>query len=223
MLHVNSLTKHYGKKTILQDMTFTVEPGEVIGLVGENGAGKSTLLNVLASLSLPTSGTIYFDGLHYQEDHKKVRRHIGFVPQEIAVWEEFTVKENMMFFEKLSWSEKTKQTLREICLDMKLDKWKEPVRTLSGGMKRKLNMAISLIHDPRLLLLDEPTAGIDLKSRKEIGSYLHHQARSFQKTILYTSHDMDEIIQLCDRVFCIGQDPFYKQVLEEAGKYVMNL
>lgn len=223
MLHVNSLTKHYGKKTIIQDMTFTVKPGEVIGLVGENGAGKSTLLNILATLSLPTSGTITFDDLHYQNNRKKIRKKIGFVPQEIAVWEEFTVKENMVFFEKLSWVKKNKQALRELCLDMKLEKWNEPVRTLSGGMKRKLNMAISLIHEPLLLLLDEPTAGVDLKSRKEIGAYLHDQAVNHQKIIVYTSHDMDEIIQLCDRVFCIGNDSFYQQILEEAEKNVIKL
>lgn len=223
MLHVNSLTKCYGNKTILQDMTFTVKPGEVIGLVGENGAGKSTLLNLLATLSLPTSGTIYLGDLHYQKERKKVRKQIGFVPQDIAVWEEFTVKENMLFFEKLSWKKKDKQALRDLCLDMKLEKWNEPVQTLSGGMKRKLNMAISLIHDPLLLLLDEPTAGIDLKSRKEIGTYLHEQAVTYQKIIVYTSHDMDEIIQLCDRVFCIGHDPFYQQVLEDAGKNVVKL
>lgn len=223
MLHVNSLTKDYGNKTILQDLTFTAKPGEVIGLVGENGAGKSTLLNILATLSFPTSGTITFDDLHYQNQRKKVRKQIGFVPQEIAVWDDFTVKENMIFFEKLSWVKKSNETLRELCLDMKLDKWNDPVRTLSGGMKRKLNMVISLIHDPLLLLLDEPTAGIDLKSRKEIGTYLHDQAVNYQKIIMYTSHDMDEIIQLCNRVFCIGNDPFYQQILEKAGKSVVKL
>src|SRR5699024_9782805 len=96
-------------------------------------------------------------------------------PQEIAVWEQFTVEENMIFFEKLSWKNKSRRELRRLCEEMKLDRWEDQVNTLSGGMKRKLNLAISLIHDPKVLLLDEPTVGIDLKSRKEIGSYLRHK------------------------------------------------
>ncbi|WP_188453454.1 ABC transporter ATP-binding protein [Virgibacillus oceani] len=218
MLSIESLSKNYRKSNILRDISFTVNPGEIVGLTGENGAGKSTMLNILATLSRPSAGTITLHDLHYQRNTKNVRKQIGFVPQDIAIWEEFTVEENMIFFEKLSWKNKTNKQLRELCLDMKLEKWKEPVHTLSGGMKRKLNIAISLIHDPLLLLLDEPTVGIDLKSRKEIGDYLHKQARNNGKMILYTSHDMDEIISLCDRVFCIGKDPFYYKLLQDSGK-----
>ncbi|WP_164668420.1 ABC transporter ATP-binding protein [Virgibacillus doumboii] len=218
MLNVDSLTKSYGKKLILDSISFTVKPGEIIGLVGENGAGKSTILKILATLSRPSSGNISLNNESYKQNRKSIRKEIGYVAQDIAVWDEFTVKENMIFFEKLSWKNKTKDELRQICRDMKLEKWEEPVTTLSGGMKRKLNLAISLIHDPMLLLLDEPTVGIDLKSRKEIGGYLYNQARNHGKMILYTSHDMDEIDNLCDRILCIGEDPFYQQVLKESGK-----
>lgn len=145
------------------------------------------------------------------------------MPQDIAIWEAFTVEENMIFFEKLAWKKKSKPQLKQLCLDMKLEKWKEPVKTLSGGMKRKLNLAISLIHDPQVLLLDEPTVGIDLKSRKEIGDYLLEQSLNKGKTIIYTSHDMDEIKHLCDRILCIGNDPFYKNILSNAGKEVTSL
>src|SRR5699024_311448 len=122
------------------------------------------------------------------------------------------------FFEKLSWQKKSKKELQQLCLDMHLDKWKEPVQILSGGMKRKLNMAISLIHDPLVLLLDEPTVGIDLKSRQEIGSYLKKLAEEKNKIIIYTSHDMDEILNVCDRVLCLGNDPFYFNFLKNSGK-----
>jgi len=218
MLEVETLSKTYGKKQILENISFSIKPGEVIGIVGENGAGKSTLLQMLATLSKPTSGTITLNGQSYDTRAKQIRRQIGFVPQDIALWEDFSVKENMMFFEKLAWTRKSPDQLKQLCSDVKLDKWNEPVKILSGGMKRKLNIAITLIHEPDLLLLDEPTAGIDLKSRKEIGSYLSKLAKKQEKMILYTSHDMDEIMQLCDRIYCIGDDPFYQQVLKSYGK-----
>jgi len=222
MLSLQTVTKSYGKKLILNDISFSIKDGEIIGLVGENGAGKSTLLNILATLTKPTNGQISLDDKSYRDDKKEIRKQIGFVPQEIAIWEDLTVEENMIFFEKLSWRNKDHEELKQLCLDMKLEKWKEPVKTLSGGMKRKLNMAISLIHDPKLLLLDEPTVGIDLKSRKEIGTYLKNIAVKYQKIIVYTSHDMDEIMNLCDRIICIGQDPFYQHILEDAGKKVVT-
>ncbi|SHN23111.1 ABC transporter ATP-binding protein [Gracilibacillus kekensis] len=222
MLKVEELTKRFHKKTILSDLSFNIDHGEIVGLVGENGAGKSTLLQILATTMKPTSGDILLDDLNYQRDKAKIRKEIGFVPQDIAVWEQLTVEENMVFFEKLSWKKKSNVQLKEICQDMKLDRWKDPVKKLSGGMKRKLNLAISLIHDPSLLLLDEPTVGIDLKSRKEIGAYLRKQATDYNKTIIYTSHDMDEIKELCDRVITIGEDSFYKNLLQEADKEVIS-
>ncbi|ASN05044.1 ABC transporter ATP-binding protein [Virgibacillus necropolis] len=217
MLNVSSLSKSYGNNKILNSVSFTISPGEIVGLVGENGAGKSTLLKILATLSKPTDGTISLHANMFDENIKKIRRKIGFVPQEIAIWEEFTVQENMVFFEKLSTVKKTHDELQQLCLDMKLDKWKEPVKRLSGGMKRKLNLAISLIHDPEVLLLDEPTVGIDLKSKNEISAYLQKLAKEKNTLILFTSHDMDEIMNLCDRILCMGTDPFYSNLLIEAG------
>jgi ABC-2 type transport system ATP-binding protein len=222
MLKVEGLNKSFHKKTILDHLSFNINHGEIVGLVGENGAGKSTLLQILATTMKPTSGEILLGQRNYQKDKAKIRKQIGFVPQDIAVWEQLTVEENMVFFEKLSWTKKSNTQLKEICQDMNLDRWKEPVKNLSGGMKRKLNLAISLIHDPSLLLLDEPTVGIDLKSRKEIGAYLRKQATDHNKTIIYTSHDMDEIQELCDRVITIGEDSFYKNLLQEADKEVLS-
>ncbi|MDL4842093.1 ABC transporter ATP-binding protein [Aquibacillus rhizosphaerae] len=223
MLKVEALSKHYGSKKVLSDVSFQINPGEVVGLVGENGAGKSTLLNILATLISPDKGNLSFDDHSYDSDLQKVRKKIGYIPQDIAVWEDFTVEENMVFFEQLSWKKKSKAELRQLCQNMKLEQWKEKTQSLSGGMKRKLNIAISLIHDPDILLLDEPTVGIDLKSRKEIGSYLHGLAKHEGKTVIYTSHDMEEILSFCDRVYCIGEDPFYKELLEENGKLVQVL
>ncbi|MUK86909.1 ATP-binding cassette domain-containing protein [Ornithinibacillus sp. L9] len=222
MLNIESLHKSFRENVILHNLTFTVNPGEIIGLVGENGAGKSTLLHILATISKPSEGSISLNDLSYTTERKKIRKLIGYVPQDIAVWEDLTVEENMVFFEKLSWVNQTKEELRNLCQEMKLYKWKEPVNTLSGGMKRKLNLAISLIHHPKVLLLDEPTVGIDLKSRKEIGTYLQKQAVENELMIIYTSHDMDEINELCNRVICIGKDPFYKDMLLNSGKEIIS-
>ncbi|WP_339214398.1 ABC transporter ATP-binding protein [Ornithinibacillus sp. FSL M8-0202] len=222
MLNIQSLTKRYNRKQILNNLSFSVLPGEVIGLVGENGAGKSTLLRLLATIDKPTKGNITLFDYTYKKHRKEIRKQIGYVPQDIAIWDELTVKENMLFFEKLAYTNKTSEQLRQLCLEMNLDKWDVPVKTLSGGMKRKLNIAISLIHDPTILLLDEPTVGIDLKSKIEIGSYLLKQAKEHNRIILYTSHDMDEIKHLCDKVICIGDDLFYKEILKNSGKEVIS-
>lgn len=223
MLEVEKVSKVYKQHEVLQQVSFQLHAGKIIGLVGENGAGKSTLLEILATVQQPTSGSIRLNEYDYKNQMKELRRTIGFVPQELSLWEQFSVEENMRFFNQLSWKKKTMEECRELCEQMQLTKWKETVHTLSGGMKRKLNLAISLLHDPLLLLLDEPTVGIDLKSKKEIGNYLLKLAKDDGKMILYTSHDMDEIRTLCDQVFVIGNDPFYEKYLTAEGVDVIRL
>lgn len=223
MLQVNSLQKSYHKHKILTDVNLLVNPGEVVGLVGENGAGKSTLLEILATVLPQSSGSIELESYSYSKNIKSIRKIIGYVPQEISLWEEFTVAENFLFFEKLSWKRRTLEECKQLCLDMQLNKWDEPVESLSGGMKRKLNLAISLIHDPILILLDEPTVGIDMRSKEEIGNYLVNLAKNEGKMIIYTSHDMNEIISFCDRIYCLGNDPFYSDLLKSRGLTVEEL
>ncbi|CEI83957.1 hypothetical protein J18TS1_00890 [Oceanobacillus oncorhynchi subsp. incaldanensis] len=222
-LEIEKVSKSFGKKKVLENVSFQVESGEIIGLVGENGAGKSSLLRILATISKANSGSIRLGEWTYGKNRKQLRRIVGFVPQDIALWEDMTVKENMMFFEKLSWVHRSKEELKKLCEDMELFKWNEPVHTLSGGMKRKLNMAISLIHNPELLLLDEPTVGIDLRSKKEIAGYLKQRAKVDHKMIMYTSHDMDEIQSICDAVVCIGNDPFYENLLRETNMKIISI
>lgn len=217
MLEVKNISKKYRNNEILHNTSLFIKRGEVVGLVGQNGAGKSTLLQIIATAMQPNSGEILLDGITYDENLKAIRRQIGYVPQEIALWEQLSVKENMLFFSKLSWQQLTEQQCRAICLNMQLHEWDKQVSALSGGMKRKLNIALSLINNPQLLLLDEPTVGIDLKSKTEIAQFLKQQATEQQKMILYTSHDMDEIMTYCDRVYIIGEDPFYKNYLQDKG------
>lgn len=211
MLAVNNICKSFKQKQILENISFTVEDGEVVGLVGENGAGKSTLLNLLATVIKPDKGHIELNGIPYND--RAYLKEIGFVPQELSIWEDLSVEDNMKFFAKLSWNSVTLQQCRDICLQMQLTQWKEKVSSLSGGMKRKLNIAISLIHNPKLLLLDEPTVGIDMRSKNEIGQYFMHLDKNEGKIIIYTSHDMNEIEQFCNRIYVIGQDPYYYDLL----------
>lgn len=223
MLQVNSLQKSYHKHKILNDVNLLVNPGEVVGLVGENGAGKSTLLEIFATVLPQSDGSVLLENKSYSKDIKSIRKLIGYVPQEISLWEEFTVAENFLFFEKLSWKRRSLEECKQLCLDMQLNKWDEPVESLSGGMKRKLNLAISLIHDPILILLDEPTVGIDMRSKEEIGNYLVNLAKREGKMIIYTSHDMNEITSFCDRIYCLGKDPFYADLLKSRGLTVEEL
>lgn len=217
MLEVKKLFKKYRKQEILQNISLHIARGEVVGLVGQNGAGKSTLLQILATAMRADSGEMTLDGLPYATNMKAIRQKIGYVPQEIALWEHLTIRENMLFFSKLSWRALSEAQCREICVNMQLNEWDIPVHTLSGGMKRKLNIALSLIHDPQLLLLDEPTVGIDLKSKTEIAHFLRQQAKEQQKMILYTSHEMDEITTYCDRIYMMGEDSFYYDYLQGKG------
>lgn len=217
MLKVNNVSFSYRTKQVLDNVSIEIEEGEIIGLVGENGAGKTTFLNILATLLKPKKGTIVYNNLNYKNKKRAIRKQIGYVPQEIALWDDLTVMENMLFFEKLSWVKKSENDLKDILLDMQLDRFDTKVKELSGGMKRKLNLAISLIHDPNLLLLDEPTVGIDLKSKIEINEILRYMSEEENMTVIYTSHDMDEITQLCDRTIVFGSDPFYRQLLKHEG------
>ncbi|WP_107839388.1 ABC transporter ATP-binding protein [Metasolibacillus meyeri] len=217
MLEVQSIYKQYDKKTVLENVSLSIGEGEIVGLVGENGAGKSTLLQLLATLMKPDAGEIYWQGLAYRQHVKAIKQQIGFVPQDLAIWEHFSVEDNMRYFERLSWKRIGIAACQQICRDMQLPQWKEPASSLSGGMKRKLNLAISLIHQPKLLLLDEPTVGIDMRSKQEIGRFLRQLAETHGTTIIYTSHDMNEIEQFTDRVLLIGKDRYYEELLRTQG------
>ncbi|MFJ7830823.1 ABC transporter ATP-binding protein [Peribacillus sp. NPDC097284] len=200
MIIINNIVKRYGDNLLLDDVSLQIGKGEIFGLLGSNGAGKSTLISILATVLQPSSGNIRINGLDLKKQTKQVRQLIGFVPQDIALWDEFTVKENLRFWSKFVNGKVTEERLLELCDAVQLeDKWDERVSSLSGGMKRKLNIAVSLIHDPDILLMDEPTVGIDLQSKLEINQYVKRLAEQ-GKTIVYITHDMSEIVKLCDRI-----------------------
>ncbi|MBS2970978.1 ABC transporter ATP-binding protein [Metabacillus sp. KIGAM252] len=221
MIDIDKVTKTYGKKHPLKEVSLTISKGEVFGLLGKNGAGKSTLLSILAAIAYPDSGTAHINGMDSRKQKRKVRECIGYVPQEIALWEQNTVKENMIVFSKLAKIKASEESLKKLCSDVQLeDQWDEKVSRLSGGMKRKLNIAAALIHQPDILLMDEPTVGIDLQSKLEINRLVKRLADE-GKTIVYTTHDLNEIMTLFSRIGVLkdGQFSFIGTALEAKEEY----
>jgi ABC-2 type transport system ATP-binding protein len=201
-LEVADLRKKYGALTALDGISFSVREGELFGLLGPNGAGKTTLLSILSCLIQPTSGAIRLQGRLLQHGEKWVRRLIGVAPQELALYGDLTARENLHFFGELyglrgaALRERVKAVLAAVALEEKAN---DRVNTFSGGMKRRLNLGAALVHQPKLLLLDEPTVGVDPQSRNHIFEEVR-RLNAAGVTILYTSHYMEEVQALCPRV-----------------------
>ncbi|MGN7940074.1 heme ABC exporter ATP-binding protein CcmA [Virgibacillus sp. 6R] len=221
MITIDQVHHNYGKKKILQGVSLQINAGEIFGLLGPNGAGKSTLLSILTTTVKPSKGTVTMKGLDIHKQTKQVRQMIGYVPQDIALWDELTVKENLKFWSKFLKTKVSVARMLEACEEVKLqDKWNEKVSKLSGGMKRKLNIAVALMHDPDILLMDEPTVGIDLQSKLEINEYMKSLAAA-GKTIVYTTHDMSEIKTICKRIGVLKKGSIeFTGTLEEAKSYL---
>ncbi len=201
MLTLKNLRKCFGEVVAVDDLTVEIEEGEVFGLLGPNGAGKTTTVNMAVGLLQPDRGQVEIRGLG-APTNPEVRRRIGVAPQSLALYENLTGEENLTFFGRLYGlsGSRLRERVRWALDFVELrDRGDSKVATYSGGMKRRLNLAIALVHDPPLLVLDEPTVGVDAQSRnailKKIGS-LSEQG----KTIVYTTHYMDEAQRLCHRV-----------------------
>lgn len=206
-LEVLDLRKSYGSLEALKGVRFQVEQGEMFGLLGPNGAGKTTLLSIVSSLLDPTAGEVRLQGQKIVPGNREVRRLLGIVPQELAVYEELTARENLLFLGELyglsgaAFRKRVEEILTAIGLVERAD---QAVRTFSGGMKRRLNLGASLVHQPKLLLLDEPTVGVDPQSRNHIFEEVR-RLNAAGTTMIYTSHYMEEVQALCTRVGIIDQ------------------
>ena len=202
IISVHNLTKRYGEVQALRGVSFEVQEGEVFGLLGPNGAGKTTLLSILSCLLEPTSGEVRLLGQRVTVGDREARRLIGVVPQELALYSDLTARENLHFFGELygihggELRRRVGQILAAIGLE---DKANDRVRTFSGGMKRRLNLGIALVHGPKLLLLDEPTVGVDPQSRNHIFEEVR-RLNGEGLTLVYTSHYMEEVQALCSRI-----------------------
>lgn len=208
MLELEGVSKSFAAVEAVKNVHLHVRQGEAVGLLGPNGAGKSTLIDMLTTLTKPTAGEIRFEGKPVANQLKPFRNRIGVVPQEIALFQELSAEENLLFFGKLYKLEKAalKQRIAELLDLMELtNRKKEPVRTFSGGMKRRLNLAVALIHKPEYLILDEPTVGIDPHSRRHLLDFIKDLQEHKGLTILYTSHYMEEVEFLCNRIYIVDR------------------
>ncbi len=202
LLEVDRLHKRYGALVALHEVSFEVEEGEIFGLLGPNGAGKTTLLSIVSSLLQASGGTVRIGGRTLNASERDLRRQIGIVPQDLALYGELTARENLRFFGELyglhgtDLSQRVNEVLEAIGLADRAD---GRVEVFSGGMKRRLNLGAALVHRPRLLLLDEPTVGVDPQSRNHIFEEVRRLNRNGM-TIVYTSHYMEEVQALCPRV-----------------------
>ena len=202
ILEVQSLAKQYGDFSAVKGISFDIKQGEIFSLLGPNGAGKTTTISMLSTLFSPTSGDAIIAGHSITKDPMAVKQVIGVVPQEIALYEDLTAHENLIFWGQMyglsgkALNSRVAEVLEQIGLT---DKAKNRIKTYSGGMKRRVNIGVGLLHKPRLLFMDEPTVGIDPQSRRAIldtVKALNQQGM----TLLYTTHYMEEAQELSDRV-----------------------
>ena len=210
-VEVESLTKRFGDFCAVDALTFTVEHGEIFGLLGPNGAGKSTLIRMLTTLVPPTSGTARIFGFDIVRDANSVRQSIGVIPQAMTSDLDLTAEENMSIFAKLYGipRDKRRRTIRELLKAVDLEQWADkPVKMFSGGMRRRLEIARGLVHEPKIFFLDEPTTGLDPVSRVAVWDMLARLKQERDLTILVTTHYMDEADKLCDRIAIVDHGKF---------------
>jgi ABC-2 type transport system ATP-binding protein len=202
VIEVEKLVKKYGERVAVNEVSFSVQEGEIFGLLGPNGAGKTTTISILATLLPPDGGKVIIGGYDLAREANKIKPLIGFVPQELALYPTLSAWDNLAFFGRIYGLRGN--VLKEriaTALDMVglRERAGDAVRTFSGGMKRRLNIAASLLHRPRILFLDEPTMGVDPQSRNFIFEHIE-RLKAEGMTIIYTTHYMEEAERLCDRV-----------------------
>jgi ABC-2 type transport system ATP-binding protein len=202
-IDVRTIVKKFGEFTAVNGISFAVDEGEIFGLLGPNGAGKSTLIRMLVTLLPPTSGTAVINGFDIVKQADAVRRSIGVIPQALTSDLELSVEENLIIFSKLYGVPRAKRErlIDELLAAVELTQWRgAQVKNLSGGMRRRVEIARGLVHEPRIFFLDEPTTGLDPVSRVAVWEMLQKIKRQRELTILITTHYMDEADKLCDRI-----------------------
>ncbi|MFC4355612.1 ABC transporter ATP-binding protein [Chryseomicrobium palamuruense] len=207
MIQIQDVRKTYGKRQALESVRLDIPRGSCFGLVGPNGAGKSTLMKILVGVVEDYEGEVLVHGAPFKHNVLAIKRRIGYVPQDICLEETLTARDNLLFFGRLYGLKgaKLRQRMQQVLALIGLeDREKTLVKTFSGGMKRRLNIGCALLHDPDIIVLDEPTVGVDPQSRRAIFKLIH-DLKAQDKTILYSSHYMEEVEQLCDTIGFIDQ------------------
>jgi ABC-2 type transport system ATP-binding protein len=205
MLQVDRVSKRYGDRVAVNAISFSIAQGETVGLLGPNGAGKTTAIAMISGISRPDSGEVTLSGMSLARNVNALKRRVGLVPQDLALYEELSAWANLQLFGGLYGlgdAELQPRAKTALALVGLADRSTDRVNTFSGGMKRRLNIAAALLHEPDLLLLDEPTVGVDPQSRNAIFDNLEELKRR-GKTLLYTTHYMEEAERLCDRVLIL--------------------
>lgn len=207
LLEIESLCKKYNDKEVVSGESFKVLEGDILGFIGPNGAGKSTSINMFTTIVSPDTGNIYYKGKDIDNQQNTFKRSLGVVPQELAIYEDLSAYDNVKFFCSLygfrgsELKRRTKEALEFVGL---WDRYKEFPTKFSGGMKRRLNIACAIAHSPKILIMDEPTVGIDPQSRNKIMQTIKDLNASCT-TVIYTSHYMEEIETLCNRIVLIDK------------------
>ena len=230
-IETKSLTKSFGDLVAVNDISFSVEKGEIFGFLGPNGAGKSTTMMIFTTLLKPTNGNALVGGFDVLKNPKQVRENIGFVQQETTVDEYLSGRENLLLQAKLNHIPKNEinQRIDEVLDLIELsDKQDEAVVTYSGGMRKRLDIAGGLLHHPRVLFLDEPTVGLDIQTRRKIWQYIKKIHTEFDMTIFLTTHYMEEADSLCDRIGIIDHGKIQvidtpKNMKNDLGNEIVSL
>jgi len=202
-IDVQNLVKTFGAFTAVKGVSFSVEEGKIFGLLGPNGAGKSTLIRMMTTLLPPTSGTAIINGFDIVKQQDDVRKSIGVIPQAMTSDMELSVEENLLIYAKLYGVPRQKRTklIAELLAAVELTQWADKqVKNLSGGMRRRVEIARGLVHEPRIFFLDEPTTGLDPVSRVAVWEMLRKIKQERSLTVLLTTHYMDEADRLCDNI-----------------------
>ena len=213
MLQVQDLHKEFGSLKAVDGISFTAPTGRIFGLLGPNGAGKTTTISMVCGLLRPTKGHVLVDGVDISQKPAEVKRSLGVVPQEIALYEDLTARENLNFWGGIyelgreALAQRVDELLELVGLS---ERAREPVRQFSGGMKRRLNLAMGMIHQPKLLLLDEPTVGIDPQARENVLGVVHGVVER-GTTVLYTTHYLEEAERICDELAIMDQGKILAQ------------
>ena len=231
MIKIKDISKKYGKITALDKLSLEIAKGEMFGLVGPNGAGKTTLISIISTYLNYDSGSVEINKHKLPMEKTKIKKIIGIVPQEIALYDDLSAKRNLLFWGSFYNLDKNKLKEQADILLKKVglyDRRNEKIATFSGGMKRRLNIAAGILHNPEIILFDEPTVGVDAQSRNfifEVIKNLHKEG----KTIIYTSHYMEEVEKLCTRIGIIDKgkliaigtkEKLYKKIEEKSSATV---
>lgn len=227
MIEVKNLSKIYGNHLALDDISFKAKEGEILGLLGPNGAGKTTTMRILTGFIPPSGGSATIAGFDVQSDSMRVREQVGYMPERIPIYPDMTVEGYVKFWANARQANNVRQRVTNVLERVQLDhRRKSLVRNLSKGMRQRLGLAQALVHDPKVIILDEPTIGIDPQQVIEVRESVHDLAKDH--TVLFSTHILSEAEQVCDRVIILNQGQIVaqgkpdtlRQKLQQSGSYV---